>query len=333
MNQQDAWWHGDPAERYWLEFTDRADLGADLRAPELDESGRQNWRYSLFKLANVDDVVFHYHKPHDAVVAVSRISGPWQQRPIVWGARGTFARAKGVLPHERPGYVVPLKDYTPLATPLRLEQLREQKALMQELTSALRRRYPGRPIYFPFELAQRPVRPLQGYAFKLPREFVGAFQLDESALVSDPLATVKVIRTRGAGQGFVTNTEARRAVERHAMAIALRYYRKRGFRVQNVSRTCPYDVLAVRGDEVLTIEVKGTAGAGESVFLTRNEVDHARSESAKAVLFVVYGVDVTTVDGRFKASEGQIRIHSPWIVDEGILEALQFRYSLPCEKL
>ena len=39
----------------------------------------------------------------------------------------------------------------------------------------LKRKY-GEPLYFPFELsAKRPLRPLQGYAFKLPREVLALF--------------------------------------------------------------------------------------------------------------------------------------------------------------
>jgi predicted HNH restriction endonuclease len=39
----------------------------------------------------------------------------------------------------------------------------------------LKRKY-KEPLYFPFELsAKRPLRPLQGYAFKLPREFLALF--------------------------------------------------------------------------------------------------------------------------------------------------------------
>jgi len=39
MNQDD--------ERYRLEATDREDLGADLNAPLYDDSGKENWRYTL----------------------------------------------------------------------------------------------------------------------------------------------------------------------------------------------------------------------------------------------------------------------------------------------
>lgn len=324
------WWHRDTAERYWLEFTDRLDLGANLRAPQLDEAGRENWRYSLFKLAKIGDLVFHYHKPHDALVAVSRVAGEWQPRPIVWGARGTFARAKGVQPHERPGYVVPLADYTRLAVPLRLEDLRKQKPVLRKMMETLRLRHPGHAIYFPFELAERPVRPLQGYAFKLPKEFVRLFQLNElAAVLQDDSLRNSIDTVRQPGQGFVANTEVRLVLERHAMAIALRHFRSRGFRVRNVSRTHPYDVLAENGHKILTIEVKGTAGRGHSVFLTRNEVEHARRDSSSAVLFVVHGIQVAQNGGRLTACGGQVHVELPWVIDEGLLEALQYRYTMP----
>jgi hypothetical protein len=45
----DRWWQNKPSERYWLEATDREDIGADLKAPNADASGRGNWRYTLFR--------------------------------------------------------------------------------------------------------------------------------------------------------------------------------------------------------------------------------------------------------------------------------------------
>jgi hypothetical protein len=35
----DRWWQNKPDERYWLEATDREDIGADLKAPDADASG------------------------------------------------------------------------------------------------------------------------------------------------------------------------------------------------------------------------------------------------------------------------------------------------------
>jgi hypothetical protein len=73
-----------------------------------------------------------------------------------------------------PGYFVPLADHRELSTPLTLAVIRtakpELKAIVDRLGTAHRK-----PLYFPFELSDRPVRPNQGYSFKLPADFVDAF--------------------------------------------------------------------------------------------------------------------------------------------------------------
>jgi hypothetical protein len=45
----ERWWQEKPGVRYWLETTDREDIGVDLRAPDTDASGRDNWRYTLLR--------------------------------------------------------------------------------------------------------------------------------------------------------------------------------------------------------------------------------------------------------------------------------------------
>ena len=187
------WWAADSAERYWLEATDRDDIGSDLRAPELDGGGRPNWRYGLFKEARPGDVVLHYDKDRGTggIVGFSRIAGPWTPAPIVWAARGTFARERGDVPEERPGYVVPLEGFTRFATPLTLARLRERTDALREMQDDLARRHAGAPLYFPFETAgSREVRLLQGYAFKLPAAMLRLFpELAGVASVSDAPAS------------------------------------------------------------------------------------------------------------------------------------------------
>jgi predicted RNA-binding protein with PUA-like domain len=172
------WWSEQPKERYWLEATDREDgFGDDLRAPELDESGKENWRYGLFKEARIGDVVLHYDKSADAngIIGWSKIIGPATPAPITWGARGTYAREKGIKPHGRSGYIIQLDDFEVLVPPLGLDEIRKAKSKLHALVTDLERRY-GKPLYFPFELsAKRPVRLLQGYAFKLPAAFLKLF--------------------------------------------------------------------------------------------------------------------------------------------------------------
>ncbi|MGN6132574.1 MAG: hypothetical protein ACTHOK_19760 [Nocardioidaceae bacterium] len=38
------WWAADPGQRFWMEMTDRDDLGADLFAPTTGGSGRPYWQ-------------------------------------------------------------------------------------------------------------------------------------------------------------------------------------------------------------------------------------------------------------------------------------------------
>ena len=79
------WWVNDPAERFWLEATDRANIGADLKAPLYDASGRDNWRYSLLKQAQIGDIVLHYNKSLGVggIIGWSRIAAPPPNAPIV----------------------------------------------------------------------------------------------------------------------------------------------------------------------------------------------------------------------------------------------------------
>lgn len=182
------WWADDHFERFWLEVTDREDLGADLRAPTLDDSGNANWRYGLFQHARIGDIVLHYHKRSTppAIVGFSRIAGPAQPAEIVWAARGTYARNKGTTPHARPGYRIPLDGFTVFTSPMTLSDIRGHRADLEAVIAKLGQMH-KKPFYFPFELsATRDVRLLQGYAFKLPRRFVaGLPALKEAVRAAD----------------------------------------------------------------------------------------------------------------------------------------------------
>ncbi|CAN7478319.1 hypothetical protein [Caulobacter sp. LjRoot300] len=173
MADKERWWSRLAEERFWLESTDREDLGVDLRAPLHDEAGRDNWRYTLFLEARVGDVVFHYDKRAAAITSASRIAAPAVPAPIVWAARGSYARTRGAEPSELAGYRLALSDHHQLSAPLTLETLRRDREQLQAIYDAMVPHSVSK--YFPFELSSRPVRPLQGYAFKLPSAFVETF--------------------------------------------------------------------------------------------------------------------------------------------------------------
>ncbi|WIW88082.1 hypothetical protein K3M67_14135 [Sphingobium sp. V4] len=179
-----GWWNEDAGERFWLELTDREDIGVDLRAPVSNSAGRADWRYALFREASAGDVVFHYDGKADAITSLSTIAGPAFEQPIVWAARGSYARERGAQPVEVPGYAIPLRDHQQLPEPVTLERLRAAKSDLVAMTEMIQARHPRSALYFPFELSDRPVRPLQGYAFKLPADFVAFFKM--GAGESDP---------------------------------------------------------------------------------------------------------------------------------------------------
>jgi 5-methylcytosine-specific restriction enzyme A len=82
--------------------------------------------------------------------------------------------------------VVPLADFHKLTVPVTLDQIRSMEDRLRALVVELERRY-GKPLYFPFELSnKRPIRLLQGYAFKLPRRFLEQFPELEAILHHTP---------------------------------------------------------------------------------------------------------------------------------------------------
>lgn len=325
------WWFGDSSERYWLESTDRTDVGANLRAPIADESGAPNWRYTIFRLAKPGDIVLHYHTPSDAIVGFSMVDGEWHDEEITWAARGTFARAKGTTPHRRPGFVIPLRGFTKLPVPLTLERLRSEKEALKALAATAQAKHPRQTLYFPFELKSRPVRPLQGYGFKLPRSFVAMFpELADALAAADPKRTFNGNGSAGSrgGQGRLQSPEERKAIELCAMDAAIAYLSERGYVIQDVSLNESFDILARRGAEVRHVEVKGTTGDATTVFLTANEVAVARKHPDRAMLFVLAGVTLSQGEV-IAASGGAPTVLFPWSIDDEALVPKQYEYTLP----
>ena len=95
-----GWWVSQPEERYWLEITDREDLGVNLKAPQTNEDGQEYWSYSLIRAISPGDIVFHYHKSDQAIVAVSRVAGAARQRGClrVRNEEGTTRRVASAVP-------------------------------------------------------------------------------------------------------------------------------------------------------------------------------------------------------------------------------------------
>jgi len=128
------------------------------------------------------------------------------------------------------------------------------------------------------------------------------------------------------GQGFNVKPEVRKAIDKYAMREVEAYFVNLGYRVEDVHRSRPYDLLCSRASERLHVEVKGTKSKGERILLTSGEVRHARSNAEHMALYIQRAVHVTYKDGRPTAAGGEPVVRIPWDVDEGTLEPLCFFY-------
>lgn len=140
----------------------------------------------------------------------------------------------------------------------------------------------------------------------------------------------EVISERCGGQGYDLNGAERRIVEDHAMKAASKYFGSKGYAVDDRHKNEPYDFVCRKGTQTWYIEVKGTTGQPKQVFLTRNEVRHARDHPNRSALFVLHGIRLNKEEG--KASGGTVRLIKPWCPEKEALEALQYAYTLPEEE-
>ena len=107
------------------------------------------------------------------------------------------------------------------------------------------------------------------------------------------------------------------------------HFIQEGYDVTDVSRYSSYDLHCSRETEELRVEVKGTTGRGDSVFLTRNEVEHARRHCGRVAIFVVRNIVLDRTGPGPVARGGDISIIRPWDNDQGVLTPIQFEYTLP----
>ncbi len=133
---------------------------------------------------------------------------------------------------------------------------------------------------------------------------------------------------RPVGQGFAKDAKRRQATEDRAMKVAIEQYQNEGWAVEDVSSGSPFDLFCKNDGTELHVEVKGTTGDGKSVFLTRNEVDHAHSYP-NVHLFIVSNIVLEETDGEWAGSEGDVRIIPSWEPASDDLSALSYEYSVP----
>jgi hypothetical protein len=134
-------------------------------------------------------------------------------------------------------------------------------------------------------------------------------------------------------QGLLREAAIRRAVELHAEDSAEAHFRRLGWSVQRVGpQQLGYDLDCVNAAGAsLHVEVKGTQGLGEEVFLTRNEASHSGPRTdcrAEHALYVLSGVEVSGTDP-IKCTSGIPHCVHPWTVDHAALTPTVYAYRVP----
>jgi len=170
------WWDNNPLEKYWLEITDREDIGANLHAPQENQSGNRFWGYSFVCLPRKGDIIFHYNKKEKKINSYSIIADEiTYEEEIKWVARGSYS--SGLIPYRRSGWMRKFSKHYILKNPIELENIRSKIDLINEKTeNILTKKVKRKSLYFPFELkSSRPMRPMQGYLFKFPSFMIELF--------------------------------------------------------------------------------------------------------------------------------------------------------------
>ena len=129
--------------------------------------------------------------------------------------------------------------------------------------------------------------------------------------------------------GFRTNVKQRKAIELRAMKVATEYFEGLGGGVEDVSAKKSFDLAVALHGEDLSVEVKGTAGEGAEVFLTRGEVEHHLTAHPANALAVVSGIQLQGAADAPEAIGGTLRVVQPWAVLEDGLTPVSYRYVVP----
>jgi hypothetical protein len=201
--QVNQWWADDLRQRFWLEITDRPDIGVDLHCPQRDAVGNRNPGYSLIWWVKVGDVVFHYDKNEHAITAWSRAAGGVTEAPTVWLSHRGATRRRLQQERAQPGWWLDLDGPFPLDPPVTLADIRNSAPAVRTVLDALRSSHPG-SLYFPFSFYRdTEPRPQQPYLNKLPVQFVELFAVLTAATgQASPDAQVRPVPATALGTDY-----------------------------------------------------------------------------------------------------------------------------------
>jgi hypothetical protein len=334
-----TWWETSLEEKFWIESTDRTDLGRNLVAPISSHAGQK-----LVAFVEDGDVVFHYYQPTKSIVAFSVAKGFPRVDEIRWPDRKTSEIS--------PAYKIDLINYTELDEPITLKEIQDKQGSIRTIKSALDEKYDGKSIYFPFQIPkEKVIQPAQGaYLSKMPKALVDIFPAAVQQLGQDiapeishikapfksKLATYKPASSKPPAEssyGIQTDEKKRKSTELRGMALATKYLEKLGYSIEDVSaqKRLGYDLRAVKGDEVVGVEVKASIMSRIEVAVTTAEVEYAQiaGEDFRSLLYVVDQIVCVKEGDDYKTSGGRERFWWDWNPDSDSLSPIDYRFTLP----
>jgi Domain of unknown function (DUF3883) len=329
------WWTGDGDERFWIEITNRDDIGENLIAPQLNDADREEWSYTTVNWVRPGDVVLHWSKLGEhSIVGYSHVSANPFESSLEWQSRGTYGRTHAPTGQED-AWEAPLSGYRELATPITQTRLRALEPGLRKVRDDLQALHEG-SIYFPFAFSdKRPVRAAQAYLTKFPAALVATIpELDEvrQLAVDSPEVgtsaptTLKPGGKSSSGYGRQNDSLRRKAVEEYSVSLVEDHLSSLGFSVSNVGTTKPWDITAIRAklELELHVEVKGSTTARSAIDITEGEVRHA--EDHQRTLLVV--IDQIDMNDDLKCSGGRWRYWTDWVPVRDELIPTAYRHPL-----
>jgi hypothetical protein len=127
--------------------------------------------------------------------------------------------------------------------------------------------------------------------------------------------------------GFQSNPLIRKAVELFAMRRAQSTLAANGYeRVEDTSKFKPYDFVCERDGQKYFIEVKGTQTSGDTLILTRGEVEHINGNPNTCVLVLVHSLRVSA-NGKVDVRGGTVKLIEGWRLNPADLNPVQYQWT------
>lgn len=337
--QMNTWWEGNDSENLWVEITDRSDLGKNIIAPMRAQQGKVTPGYELLKHVAEGDRVLHWwmrpkSKELRGFYGYSTVVGTMQEGLLPWKSRGRYASTEPE--GDKPATFWNLDGFTEFKRPVLIGDINAKMMEVLGLLKNMENQY-GSPVYFPFCERQGKLAVNQTYFAKLPVAFLDVMKLEALTTFAQDFINVenapKIVpqNKKRLTNGFSRQMDPlkRIAIEKYAENTVFNMLVAQGYQVEKYGK--PFDLLAVKGDEVLKVEVKGKSEYATSVEVTVNEVEVAKNQlnEYRTLLAVVDGIDSTNSDGKWSCSNGRVRLWWDLVFNEESLYPTKYLFTLP----